>query len=274
MHAIRFQLIAGMLLVSALCASDAWAQAVPAPAKLVTPGKLNYGTVATFAPFEYQEGDKLVGLDIDLSAALAAKMGLKSEPLAMDFKGLIPALQSGRIDVVIAGLYITPAREEQIDFVPYIKIANQLVVRKGNPKKIRSRDDLCGTTIGVTLGGFQETYAREDAKRCADARRPEVTVLTFPSAQDAALAVSSGRADVLFNSTPGAVKQATEQPDKYEMVGDPFGADTKLGVGVRKGDADTKRAIEAALKLVVADGTYAKLLDKYRMPKWSSMFGQ
>src|SRR6516162_6693341 len=69
------------------------------PAKLVTEGKLTFGSTPAFQPFEYMAEDKLVGFDVDLADLLAAKMGLKAEPLKMAFDGLLPALQGSRIDI-------------------------------------------------------------------------------------------------------------------------------------------------------------------------------
>ena len=248
------------------------AAGVEAGPKMLEDGKLTYGTAATFAPFEYQEGDKLVGFDIDFGEALAAKMGLKTNILNMEFKGLIPALQGGRIDIINSAMYINPERSEQVDFIPYMKIGNEIVVPKGNPKGISGRADLCGLTIAVTLGGIQEKYAREDAESCVKAGKDDINVMTLPTAQDSALTVRQGRADVFFNSTPGAIKQITELPDVFEIAGETFEANTRIGIAVRKGDSAMKAAVEGAIKQVVDDGTYASLIDKYKLPKTVSMF--
>ncbi len=149
-------------------------------------------------------------------------MGLNVEPQNMDFKGLIPSLQSKRIDLINSGMYIRPEREEQVDFVPYLVVGNEIVVTLKNPKHIHNRDDMCGASIAVTLGGFQEKLAREDDETCKKAGRSGVNVLTFPTAQDAALALKNGRADAIYNSTPGAYKQAQELPDSFVVAGKTF----------------------------------------------------
>lgn len=249
--------LAGVVLLASTAHADAM---------MLEKGKLTYGTAATFAPFEYQEGDKLVGFDIEMGAALAAKLGLEPNILNMEFKGLIPALQGGRIDIINSAMYINPERATQVEFIPYLKIGNEIVVPKGNPKKIMSRDDLCGMTIAVTLGGIQEKYARQDADKCAKAGKGEVTVMTLPTAQDSALTVRQGRADAFFNSTPGAIKQVTELPDVFQITGKTFEANTQIGIAVRKGDAEMKAMVEKGLKELVGDGTFDKLLDKYKLP--------
>lgn len=259
---------------AAIVATSASAQDVKPPKTLVSQGNLTYGTAATFAPFEYQDGGKLVGFDIELGEMIAKKLGLKTATLNMEFKGLIPALQGSRVDIINSAMYINPARAEQVDFVPYLQIGNEVIVKAGNPKHIKSRADVCGTSIAVTLGGIQEKYAREDAARCAKDGKAAVTVLTFPTAQDSALAVRNGRAEVFYNSTPGAVKQLAELPGVYELAGESFEVGTKIGIAVRKSDDDTKRAIEAALKAIVADGQYLALIKKYNMPKSVALLAQ
>lgn len=239
---------------------------------LVATGKLTYGTAATFAPFEFQKDGKLTGFDVEMGEALAAKMSLTSAPLNIEFKGLIPALQGKRVDVINSAMYMNSQRAEQVEFIPYMTIGNEIVVKKGNPLGIKSRADLCGHKVAVTLGGIEETYARQDLEACKKAGKPDVTILTLPTAQDSSLSLRQGRADALFDSTPGAIELVANVPDAYDIAGEPFESNTHIGMAVRKGDVAMKGAIEQALKAVVADGSYAKLMTKYRLPTSSSLF--
>ncbi|SLN26911.1 Glutamine-binding periplasmic protein precursor [Aquimixticola soesokkakensis] len=240
---------------------------------LVTQGALTYGVAATFAPFEFTKDGDLAGFDIDMFAALAAELGATPAPLNMEFKGLIPALQGGRIDLINSAMYINPARAEQVDFVEYMQIGNRVIVQAGNPKGITGRDDtLCGLTIAVTLGGIQESQARADDDRCLAAGEAGIKVLTLPTAQDSALTLRQGRADAIYDSTPGAVMLLEKVPDTYEAVGAEFEQDTRIGMAVPKGDADLKAALEAALAQIVADGTYDDLVAKWNLPASVSIF--
>ncbi|AVO44384.1 ABC transporter substrate-binding protein [Phreatobacter cathodiphilus] len=248
------------------------AKAQPAAPALVSTGKLTYGTAATFAPFEYTVDGKLTGFDIDFIEAIARKLTLEPAPLNIEFRGLIPALQGRRVDIINSAMYINPARSEQVDFVPYMKIGQQMVVRRGNPLAIRGRDDLCGRKVAVTLGGIQETYARQDAERCKTAGRPDLTVMTFPTAQDSALSVRQGRADAYYESTAGVAKIVLERSDVFEAVGEVFEFGTQIGIAVRKGDTVMARLIAEAIAKVVADGTYKQLMQKYNLPPEGSLF--
>ena len=255
------------------CAFVAAALAVPvqaaelmAPKSLIDDGKLTYAVAATFAPFEYMEDGKLVGFDIEMITEISKRMGLEPKPLSMEFKGLIPALQGKRADIINSGMYIKPERAKVVDFIPYMRIGNQLVVAIGNPRNIQDQADLCGLKVAVTLGGFQEGLAREQAEKCVAAGKPAVEVLTFPSAQDAALVLKQGRADAIYNSTPGAVKQVTALPDVYAIGGETFGPYYLVGIAIRKDEEDTKKALAASLKSIQADGTFDNLLKKYKFP--------
>ncbi|MEG3132598.1 ABC transporter substrate-binding protein [Rouxiella sp. T17] len=240
---------------------------------MVTKGELTYGTAATFMPFEFTKNGTLTGFDIDLMTALSQKLSLKPAPMSMEFKGLIPALQGKRLDVINSAMYINPTRAEQVDFVPYLKIGSRVIVAKGNPEKITGRDlSLCGKNIAVTLGGIEESQARVDNQKCLDAKKPAITVLTFPAATDSAVAVAQKRADAEFLSTPGAVALLSEKGDTFETTGPEFEADTHIGFAVRKGDNEMKTLLETGLKEMVADGSYQQLIKKWQFPASVSIF--
>jgi polar amino acid transport system substrate-binding protein len=266
----RVRIVCGILLLALTRPLMAAELSSAAP---VEKGALTYGVAATFAPFEFQKDGKLAGFDIDMVGALSKKLGAEPKAMNMEFKGLIPALQGGRVDLINSAMYINEQRAAQVDFIPYLKIGNLVVVQAANPSKISGRDNsLCGKTVAVTLGGIQETYARQDDKRCRDAGLPAVTVMTLPTAQDSALTLRQGRADALFNSTPGAVELMDKVPGVYAVAGDEFEANTQIGMAVRKGDAAMKAAVEAALKEIVTDGTYKTLIDTWKFPASVSLF--
>ncbi|GHB14611.1 ABC transporter substrate-binding protein [Salinicola rhizosphaerae] len=260
---------AGSLFSASLLAAD-----VPPPDGLVHDGQLTYGTAATFAPFEYMKDQKLTGFDIELGQMIADRMGLEVNPFNVDFKGLIPALQGKRVDIINSAMYINEDRAKQVDFVPYLTVGNEVIVRQGNPAGIDGRDSICGHSVAVTLGGIQESYAVEDNKRCLADGKPEVDVMTFPTAQMSAMAVAKGRAEAFYNSTPGAAQLLSEVPDTYEIVGDTFKADTQIGIAVRKGDEAMASAIEQALKSIVASGDYDALIERYNLPPSVALLSQ
>lgn len=239
--------------------------AVTPPAALVEKGKLTYGTAATFPPFEYMKDGKYTGFDIELAEALAKEMGLEPKTQAMTFDGLIPALNGKRTDIINSAMYIKPERAAQVDFVPYLKLGNSIVVAKGNTKGIKTMDDLSGATVAVTRGAIAEVYCREQNEKFRAAGKAEINILALPTANDAVLATEQGRADACLHSSPGAAYLMEQKPGVFEIAGT-FVDNTEIGLAVRKGDTEAKAAIEAALQKVVANGIYAKLMEKYNFP--------
>jgi polar amino acid transport system substrate-binding protein len=267
---LRPSLLCGIV---SLCLSSPVIAADLSSVSLVEKGAVTYGVAATFAPFEFQKDGRLTGFDIDMIGLLSKKLGAEPKPMNMEFKGLIVALQGGRIDLINSAMYINEQRSGQVDFVPYLKIGTLVMVAAANPSKITGRDDsLCGKTVAVTLGGIQESYARQDDKRCREHGLSGVTVLTLPTAQDSALTLRQGRADALFNSTPGAVELMDKVPGVYAVAGPEFEATTQIGIAVRKGDAPMKAAVQSALKEIVADGSYKKLIETWKFPASVSLF--
>jgi polar amino acid transport system substrate-binding protein len=244
---------------------------VTPPDDLVTPGKLTYGVAASFPPYEYVQDGEYLGFDVEMGAALAAIMGLEPEIVDMQFDGLIPALQGKRIDMINSAMYIKAEREEQVDFIPYMIIGEAIVVPQGNPKGIATMDDLSGLTVAVTVGAIEEIFANEANEELKAAGQPEMTILTLPTANDAVLATTQGRADAYLHSTPGAAYLMQEMPDTFEVAGI-FALDTRIGIAVRKGDTAMKDAVEAALAEFVASGQYDALMAKYNLPAELSLF--
>lgn len=250
------------------------AQAAEMPKEgVVEAGALTYGVAATFPPFEYQKDGTLVGFDIDMIDALGKKLSATPKPMNMEFQGLIPALLGSRLDLINSAMYINDKRAEQVDFIPYMKIGELIIVKAGNPSGITGRDDsLCGKTISTTLGAIEETYARQDAERCKAAGKAEVIVQTLPTGPDTVTAVVQGRADAMFTSTPGAAEMLESMAGQIEVAGGEFDSNTSIGMAVRKGDEAMRTAIESALKEIVADGTYDTLLAKWKLPASVSIF--
>jgi polar amino acid transport system substrate-binding protein len=190
----------------------AWAD----PPATVSPGKLTWGASPTFAPFEYQRDGQSVGFDVDLMAELAHRLGLQSVMLGMDFAGLIPAVQAQRIDVSTSGMYITAARAEVVDFIPYLKIGDQMVVPKGNPAHLTDRNSLCGHHIAVAVNTLYEKTAHTLSDACTAAGKPAIDILAVGSSAVVSLTLAQGRAEGAISSTSVISAMMTSYPDTYE----------------------------------------------------------
>ena len=255
------------LTVFALIAPASQAQNLP----LVESGKLTWGSAATFPPFESMDNDKAVGFDVDMMEAITARMKLTSTMSGMEFKGLIPALLGNRIDAIVSGMYINPERSQVVDFVPYLKVGNQLLVAKGNPTKITSTDDLCGHKIVVPVGTVYEKEAQAHAAACDKNGKPALAITSLTSTAVGALAIKEGRAEVLIASTATCAALIKESPDAFETTGPIFENDTRLGIGVGKDKPALKESIDTAFKAIVADGVITGLIKKYGLPLDSAL---
>jgi polar amino acid transport system substrate-binding protein len=257
-------LAAALIVIPAL----AWA----APPSTVTADKLSWGTSPTFAPFEFQRDGQSVGFDVDMMAELARRLGLQSAMLGMDFAGIIPAVQAHRIDAAASGMYITPAREEVLDFIAYLRIGDQMVVRKGNPAHLVDKDALCGHTIAVAVNTLYEKTAHSLSDACIKAGKPAIDILAVGSSAVVALTLAQGRAEGAISSTSVITAMMTNSPDTFEPLGEPFNTDSKLGIGVTKANSGLRDALTAALKAMHEDGAYGAMIKKWGLPASSSIF--
>lgn len=127
---------------------------------------LKMGTSADYPPFEYidtAKGNEIIGFDVDLAKMITKELGYEFEIVDMDFTGLIPALQSGKVDFVLAGMTPTEDRKKNVDFSDvYYVSRNMIVSKKGSG--IKTVKDLKGKTVGVQTGSIQEGEAKKIAK--------------------------------------------------------------------------------------------------------------
>ncbi len=248
--------------------ATAWA----APPPSVVPGKLTYGATPTFAPFEYIKDGQPVGFDIDMMAALAKRVGLEADMQTMDFAGLVPAVQAGRLDALASGMYINAARAEVIDFIPYLLIGDQIVVPAGNPAKLTGKDDLCGHPVAVALNTLYEKTAHTLSDACVAAGKPAIDILAVSSSAVVSLTLAQGRAVGAISSTSVIAAMMTSTPGTFEPLGEPFNTNSRLGLGVAKSNPALRDALTAALAAMHQDGSYDALIKKWGMTPASSIF--
>ena len=150
------------------------------------------GTNATFKPFEYKEGDKVVGFDVELASEIAKEMGAELKIEDMSFDGLLPALESGQIDLAVAGMSVTEERAKNALFSDsYYVASQQIIVKEESP--IRNRYELVGKKIGVQLG----TTGDQMAQQINGAK-----VIQFPTAPSVLQELVSGRLDAAILLRP------------------------------------------------------------------------
>tara|TARA_R110002095_G_scaffold204542_2_gene187336 strand:- start:911 stop:1711 length:801 start_codon:yes stop_codon:yes gene_type:complete len=156
------------------------------------------GTSADMPPFEFYEASEIVGYDIDIAKAIAKEMGFKLQVRDMDFSALIPALQSGRVDFVMASMTPTPEREKSIDFSePYLTLP--LAAMTLEQDAVTTQKGLSKKRVGVQLGSTHEQFARDVASR-----DKTVKVRSLNKLSELVQELISGRLDVLIMETKTA----------------------------------------------------------------------
>lgn len=226
---------------------------------------LKVGTEPTFPPFEVLDPktDKIMGFDIDLIEAIAAESGYKVEVQDLGFDALIPALQSGTIDIIASGMTITDERKEQIDFTaPYINAGLALAVAEGNTD-INSVEDLKGKKVSVQIGTTGAIKA-EELKEQGIVKEVKI----YDTVDVVMAEVARGTVDASINDLPVTLEYINKGHTEIKIVGDPMTSE-EYGFAVAKGKEDLLKKLDDGLKKVIESGKYAELLEKYNLPESS-----
>jgi polar amino acid transport system substrate-binding protein len=232
------------------------------PSALKSKGTLTVAADASYAPDEFigSDGHTVVGMDADLSKALATQMGLKANVVNATFATIIPGLAAGRYDMGASSFSDTLAREKTVDFVDYAHVGESFYTKTAGGAHIGSIADICGKTVSVESGTTEEADAKTQSGKCTKAGKPAVTVLVFNTQTEANLAVSSGRAALGFADTPVADYQVKQSSGEFVIVGAPY-ATGPYGLAIPKNGLD--KAVLAAMQELVKNGTYASILAKW-----------
>lgn len=216
-------------------------------------GTLVMGTNATFPPYEYvDENNEVAGIDADIAAAIADKLGMKLEITDMAFDSLIPALQSGTIDIALAGMTVDPERAEQVNFTDsYATGVQVIIVPEGSD--IKSPDDLEGKNIGVQTGTTGDLY-------CTDSYGQD-HVKQFDNGPLAVAALLNGQVDcVVIDNEPAKNYVAANQG---LTILDTAYANEEYAAAIAKDNTELFDKVNAAIKELKEDGTIASIIEKY-----------
>ncbi|MDQ6660438.1 MAG: ABC transporter substrate-binding protein [Chloroflexota bacterium] len=236
---------------------------ITAPTDLITAGTLTVGSDTTYPPQEYQDpaSGKYTGFDVDLITEMANRMGLKTNVVKANFDTILDDLTAKRYDVVISAITINPERQKKADFVPYFQAGESLLVKKGNPKNIKSISDLCGLTVGVQNGTVEQTDLVNQNKQCGS-KLISLTVLKDQT--EVINLLANGRVDATYQDSPVTDLYIKQHSDSFDVGGSVVNAAAE-GIAVRKGDTSMLTAMQQAFKAVKDDGTYDKLFKTWTL---------
>lgn len=218
---------------------------------------IRFATEASYPPFEFIDaGNEIKGFDVDLANALCKTIQADCTFTNQAFDSLIPSLKFKRFDAVMAGIDITPEREEQVLFTkPYYDNSALFVAQKG---KVADVATLKGKKVGVQNGTTHQKYLTD--------KHPEITTVPYDSYQNAILDLKTGRVNAVFGDT-AVVNEWLKQNAVLAAVGDKvtdkdyFG--TGLGIAVSQKNTELQGKFNAALHTIKQDGTYEAIYKKW-----------
>ncbi len=220
---------------------------------------------AGYMPFEMTDkSGAFIGFDMDLGRELAKAMGVTFVPVNIDFDGMIPALLTGKEDIILSAMTVTQERNLKIGFSdPYIVVGQSILLNKKLEGKITSWEQL--NDPKYRLVSRQGTTGEEAAKRYLS----KATLKTFEKEADGALEVANDRADAWVYDMPfNVVFYAEQGKGKVIHLDKPFTYEP-LAIGIKQGDPDFMNFINNFLRQIKADGRYDRMYDKWiRSTEW------
>ena len=240
------------------------ALAAKVPAAIKSDGKLLIGTDATYAPNEFldTDGKTVVGWDVDLFNAVAAKLGLTTEWESAAFDAIIPGILSGKYEAGVSSFTINDERKQQVNMISYFSAGTQWGTKTGNPAGVQP-DDACGKKVAVQTGTVQEMddLPKRD-QACKSAGKSAITIDSYQDQGQATAAVVSGKDDAMLADSPVLAYAVKQTNGQLELLGDIYDA-APYGYVVQKDQTEFAQAVADAVQALITDGTYKTILDKW-----------
>ncbi|MCR4791853.1 MAG: transporter substrate-binding domain-containing protein [Lachnospiraceae bacterium] len=216
------------------------------------PGILVMATNAEFPPYEYHEGSRIVGIDAEIAAAIAEKMGCELVIEDIAFDSIIPEVVSAKADMGMAGMTVTEDRMQNVDFSTTYAVARQVVI-VAEGSGITSLADLEGRVIGVQQGTTGDIYATDEFG--------DDFIERYSKGMEAVQALVQGKIDAVIIDNEPARVFVSENPGL--IILDEAYADEEYAIAVRKGNTALLEAINNALEELKNDGTLDEIVSRY-----------
>lgn len=208
-------------------------------------------TNAEFPPYEYREGDEIVGIDAEVAALIADKLGMELQIEDMAFDSVLAAVQTGKADIAMAGITVTEDRQKTVNFTDTYTTATQMII-VAEDSEIASPDDLTGKTVGVQLGTTGDIYA-DDIE--------DATVERYSKGFEAVQALIQGKIDaVVIDGEPAKV--FVEQNEGIKLLDEAF-TEEEYAIAIAKDNEELLEQVNTALNELKEEGEFQKVVDKY-----------
>ena len=214
--------------------------------------KLYVGTNAEFEPFEYREGGNIVGFDIELIGEISKLINKDIEVEDMAFDGLLPALQTKKIDLIIAGMTATEERKKFVNFSESYYKSQQAIVVNNDENGINTFDNLVGKDVGVVLGYTGDLIVSKISN---------VKIQRYNATSEAIMALKSKKVQAVVLDYEPAKNYSAQNPELKLIETD--SQSEEYAIAIRKEDTQLLNDINKALATLKENGTYDTLLNKY-----------
>jgi polar amino acid transport system substrate-binding protein len=247
------------------------------PERIRSAREIRVGSDISYAPVEFYDAfapdvlerpvgepePQVRGIDPDLAAELGRKLGVRFSFANHPFDELIPSLRAKRFDVIISSMTATAERARLVSFLQYFQAGTSILVAKGNPARIQGMDDLCGTTVTLQAGTIHEELVAAQQARCG---ADPIKARPLDSGTQVVLEVKFDRADAALADFPVAAYNAkvSGRGADFEVVGDQIDPGP-YGIGLRKQDTQLREVLQDALRAIIADGSYDRVLRKWNV---------
>ncbi|QCK87091.1 ABC transporter substrate-binding protein [Phreatobacter aquaticus] len=256
-----------LMITAAACLAASAAIAQELPAAIKTRGSIIAAVVPNYPPLEMKDPatNQLTGFDIELGNAIAEKLGVRMQWQETSFEQMLSAVKTGRVDIILSGMSDLPARQETATFVNYIRSGTQFFTQHSRAAEFPTRESLCGKSVGASRRTSlpAEIKAFSDAN-CVAKGRPEIRIVGTEGSADARTQLRQGRIDAAMQGSETLPYIMGMEPNTFALIGEPTRW-TLMGIATGKEETQLQQAIVSALRQLIADGTYKRLLDKWQL---------
>jgi polar amino acid transport system substrate-binding protein len=239
------------------------ALAAQVPDTIKADGTITVGTDSTYAPSEFvaENGSTIEGFDVDLFTLVAQKLGLKAKFVTADFGSIIAGVGSQKYEVGVSSFTVNAERETSANMISYFSAGTQWSTKKGNPKKV-DPDKACGLRIAVQKNTVQVDDVTQRSKDCESSGGKAITIDQYTGQDQATAAIVSGKDDAGLADSPVMAYAVKQTNGQLQLVGDVYDS-APYGYVVKKDQTQFAQAIADAVKALIADGNYQKVLQNW-----------
>lgn len=223
---------------------------------------LTMATNASFQPYEYHDAEgNIIGIDAEIAAAIAAKLGMELKIEDMQFNSIINSVETGAVDFGMAGMTVTDTRKEKVNFSNTYATGKQVVIAMENGA-VKTPDDLAGKKIGVQLGTTGDNYATADYGLNED-ETPNGNVIQYNNGNEAVLALIGGDVQAVIIDNEPAKSLVAANAGKGLVILETEYVYEEYAICVKKDNTELLNKINQAIEDLTADGTIQRIVEKY-----------